>query len=147
MIALLLYLFRLLPGLFGGHRRLALENLALRQRLGGLPANDDSAHASSRGPALLGRAGQALDRVEAVPRHRDPRHRPTVVAAPVPRVLDSALWALDRRARASTPRSGPSSPAWPPQIPWPRHLMASMESRSASGSCWLRCARHPRQGM
>jgi putative transposase len=33
MITLLLYLLRLLPVLFGGHRHLALENLALRQQL------------------------------------------------------------------------------------------------------------------
>ena len=33
MIALALHLFRLLPFLFGGHRHLALENLALRQQL------------------------------------------------------------------------------------------------------------------
>jgi hypothetical protein len=33
MITLLLHLFRLLPFLFGGHRQLALENLALRHQL------------------------------------------------------------------------------------------------------------------
>jgi hypothetical protein len=33
MITLLLHLFRVLPFLFGGHRRLALENLALQQQL------------------------------------------------------------------------------------------------------------------
>src|SRR5262249_34712570 len=33
MITLLLHLLRLLPFLFGGHRQLALENLALRQQL------------------------------------------------------------------------------------------------------------------
>ena len=33
MITLLLHLFRVLPFLFGGHRQLALENLALRQQL------------------------------------------------------------------------------------------------------------------
>jgi putative transposase len=33
MITLLLHLLRLLPVLFGGHRQLALENLALRQQL------------------------------------------------------------------------------------------------------------------
>jgi hypothetical protein len=33
MITILLYLLRLLPFLFGGHRQLALENLALRQQL------------------------------------------------------------------------------------------------------------------
>ncbi len=33
MITLLLHLFRLLPFLCGGHRRLALENLALRHQL------------------------------------------------------------------------------------------------------------------
>ena len=33
MITLLLHLLRLLPFLFGGHRQLALENLALRHQL------------------------------------------------------------------------------------------------------------------
>ena len=33
MITLLLQLLRLLPVLFGGHRQLALDNLALRQQL------------------------------------------------------------------------------------------------------------------
>jgi hypothetical protein len=33
MISLLLHLLRLLPFLFGGHRQLGLENLALRQQL------------------------------------------------------------------------------------------------------------------
>jgi putative transposase len=33
MITLLLHLLRLLPSLCGGHRRLAIENLALRQQL------------------------------------------------------------------------------------------------------------------
>jgi putative transposase len=33
MTTLLLHLFRLLPFLLGGHRQLALENLALRQQL------------------------------------------------------------------------------------------------------------------
>jgi hypothetical protein len=33
MITLLLYLFRLLPFLFCGHRQLAIENLALRHQL------------------------------------------------------------------------------------------------------------------
>ena len=33
MVTLVLHLLRLLPVLFGGHRQLALENLALRQQL------------------------------------------------------------------------------------------------------------------
>src|SRR5213592_3133129 len=33
MIILLIHLLRILPFLFGGHRELALENLALRQQL------------------------------------------------------------------------------------------------------------------
>src|SRR5918996_6425813 len=33
MITVLLHLLRLLPSLFGGHRQLALENVALRQQL------------------------------------------------------------------------------------------------------------------
>ena len=38
MITLLLYLLRLLPVLFGGHRQLALENLALLPNLPSSPA-------------------------------------------------------------------------------------------------------------
>ena len=33
MITLLLHVLRVLPFLFGGHRQLAVENLALRQQL------------------------------------------------------------------------------------------------------------------
>lgn len=33
LITLLIHLFRVIPFLFGGHRHLALENLALRQQL------------------------------------------------------------------------------------------------------------------
>jgi len=38
MITFLLHLLRLLPFLVGGHRQLALENLALRQQANGDPA-------------------------------------------------------------------------------------------------------------
>jgi hypothetical protein len=51
MITLLLHLFRLLPFLVGGHRRLALENLALRQQLAfykRIPHPDTAAHARTR---------------------------------------------------------------------------------------------------
>jgi hypothetical protein len=35
MITMVLHLLRLLPFIFGGHRQLALENVALRQQLAG----------------------------------------------------------------------------------------------------------------
>src|SRR5437870_6004460 len=79
MITLLLHLLRLLPFLCGGHRPLALENMALRHQ------------ASHDGSPLLGRAGQGLDRVAAVPRHRNLCYRSAVAAAPLPRALDPAL--------------------------------------------------------
>jgi hypothetical protein len=43
------------------------------------------------GSPLLGRAGQGLDRVAAVPRDRNPRDRSAVAAAPLPRALAPAL--------------------------------------------------------
>jgi hypothetical protein len=43
--------------------------------------------ASYEGPTFLGRTGQDLGRVEAVPRDRDPGHRPAVAAASLSRVL------------------------------------------------------------
>jgi len=79
MITLLLHLLRLLPFLCGGHRQLALENMALRHQ------------ASHDGSPLLGRAGQGLDQVAAVPHHRNPCYRSAVAAVPLPGALDSVL--------------------------------------------------------
>ena len=64
MITLLLHLLRLLPFLFGGHRQLALENLALRQQLAAYKRTATRPKSSYDGPALLGLAGQGLGRVE-----------------------------------------------------------------------------------
>src|SRR5882724_1561514 len=60
--------------------------------------NDGPTQAAHDGSPLLDLAGQSLGRVEAAPRDRDPRHRPAVAAAPLPRVLDQALWPPDRRS-------------------------------------------------
>jgi hypothetical protein len=46
MITLVLHLLRLFPFLCGGHRELALENLALRQQPGRVQENDDTAQTS-----------------------------------------------------------------------------------------------------
>ena len=50
MITLLLHLLRLLPFVFGGHRQIALENLALRQQLAVYKrtANRPTLHRSDR---------------------------------------------------------------------------------------------------
>jgi len=45
MITLLLHLLRLLPFLCGGHRQLAIENLALRQQLASLRLTPHRFHA------------------------------------------------------------------------------------------------------
>src|SRR5882762_2166741 len=60
--------------------------------------NDGPTQAAHDGSPLLDLAVQSLGRVEAAPRDRDPRHRPAVAAAPLPRVLDQALWPPDRRS-------------------------------------------------
>ena len=67
MITLLLHLLRLLPFLVGGHRQLAIENLALRHQLA-IYKRTVTRPTPRDGPLLLDRAGQSLDRVEAVPR-------------------------------------------------------------------------------
>src|SRR5436309_3184580 len=56
-----------------------------------LQENGDPAQDSGDGSPLLGLANQDLDRVEAAPRDRDPRHRPPLATAPGPRTLDQAL--------------------------------------------------------
>ena len=85
-----------------------------------LQANGDSAQASYDGPAFLGRTGQGLGRVEAVPRDRDPGHRPAMAAASLPRVLDPALWRARRGGRppvnaeikALVTRMATANPLW-----------------------------------
>ena len=57
MITLLLHLLRLLPVLFGGHRQLALENLALRQQLAVYKRMMTRPKLRTNGPPLLGRPG------------------------------------------------------------------------------------------
>src|SRR5262249_3168737 len=53
-----------------------------------LQANDDPAPITPNGPPRRGRADSDLGRLEAVPRHRYPRHRSTLATASLPRVLD-----------------------------------------------------------
>src|SRR5512134_2517005 len=98
MITLLLHLLRLLPFLFGGHRQLALENLALRQQL-----------AVYKRTVLRPRLCR-IDRLFWVALARvwtgwkqplvivTSRHRPAVASAPLLRILDQALWPPDRRS-------------------------------------------------
>ena len=69
MISTLLALLRLFPFLCGGHRQLALENLALRQQL---TVYRIAVALAPWRPALLGRAVQAVERLEAGVDHRRP---------------------------------------------------------------------------
>lgn len=63
MITLLLHLLRLLPFLCGGHRQLAIENLALRQQIAVYKTDGASAETAHDGSPLVGRAGQGLGHV------------------------------------------------------------------------------------
>src|SRR6266436_4872487 len=84
MIILLLHLLRLLPFLCGGHRQLALENLALRQQLAVYKRTDgEPAEASTERSAPLGLAVQSVARLEAGPRHRGSRHCAALAATPL----------------------------------------------------------------
>src|SRR5919106_1825260 len=100
MITVLLGLFRLLPFLVGGHRQLALENV-LAPPARRLQANGDPAATTQNGPRLLDRAGQGVARVETAPPDRYPGHRSAVAATSLPRVLDQALWSVERRPPAA----------------------------------------------
>src|SRR2546428_14036329 len=87
--------------------------------------DEASAQASHDGSPLLGRAGQGLDRVAAVPRDRSPCYRSAVAAPPLPRSLDPALrptrWrppARQRRAHRPGQENGRGeSPVGRPQNP------------------------------
>jgi putative transposase len=123
MITLLLHLLRLLPFVFGGHRQLALENLALRQQLAiyKRTANRPKLHWSDRllwvwlskeWPAWR----QALvivapDTVLSWQRRRFRRHWATLSGrAPAGRPpVDAALRVLVRRMAAANPLWGAPS--------------------------------------
>src|SRR3989454_12537254 len=91
MVTLLLHLLRFLPMLCGGHRQVALENLALRHQLAVYKkmVNRPKLLYSDRlfWLALV----QAVGRLEASSRHRVTQHRPAVAAPPLPRVLGQTL--------------------------------------------------------
>jgi hypothetical protein len=84
MITLLLHVLRLLPFLGGGHRQLAMENLALRQQLAVYKRTVTRPKLRMTDRLFWGLAGEGLGRVEAAPPDRDPRHRPAVAASPLP---------------------------------------------------------------
>jgi|SRR5882724_53078 len=102
MITLLLHLLRLLPFLFGGHRQLALENLALRQQL--------AVYKRTMIRSPLRRTDRlfwiGLARIWTGWRQAlvivTPDTVPAVAAVSLPRVLDQALWPRERRSPASS---------------------------------------------
>jgi hypothetical protein len=95
MISTLLHLFRLFPFLCGGHRQLALENLALRQQLAVYKRTVPRPRLRTTN-RLVGLAGQGLDRAEGGPRDRGSRHRIAVAASSLSRALDQAVRPADR---------------------------------------------------
>ncbi len=103
-----------------------LETEAARPELRVHPGKVRLSH--DRSP-LLGLAGQGLGRVEAASPDRDPRHRPPMAAAPLPRALDHALrpasgWpsADQRRDRRPRQKNGrDESLVGRPPNPWRTH--------------------------
>src|SRR2546428_5887788 len=98
MITLLLHVLRLLPFLFGGHRQLAVENLALRQQLAVYKRTTARPKLRTTDRLFWIWLARVWAGVEAASRDRYRRHRPAVAAAPLSRVLEQALWPLDRRS-------------------------------------------------
>src|SRR5207249_10413980 len=94
MITLLLHLLRLLPFVCGGHRQLALENLALRQQLAIYKRTAARPKLRRSDRALLGLALKGVDRVEDGRHHGDSGHGAALAAAPLPRALAQALRAV-----------------------------------------------------
>ena len=102
MITFLLELLRLLPFLVGGHRQPPSKPRpapAARH----LQANGAPAQAPDDGSSILGRAGPSLDRLEAGSDHCLARHRPTMAAATLPRVLGPALGSVYPRPSLKQP--------------------------------------------
>src|SRR5262245_43724791 len=102
MITLLLHLLRFLPFLFGGHRQLALENLALRQQLAVYKRTIVRPPLCPADRFFWIGLAKNLDWVAAGPRDRDPGHRPALAAAALSRVLVQALRQFERRSPASS---------------------------------------------
>src|SRR5438093_2132660 len=155
MISLLLHLLRLLPFLLGGHRQLALENLALRQQLAVYKRTVTRPPLRRRdrvfwvGLASVW-AGWKLSLV-IVTRTLSGGGSGVAFA----RTGRFSLAARPEVARPSTPRSGLWSGAWPRRIHSGVHH-ASMPSSSSSASpsrsvpfpdcCRSGAHRHPRRG-
>src|SRR6266404_2496786 len=91
MITLLLHLLRLLPFLFGGHRQLALENLALRQQLVIYKRTVPRPRLRTTDRLLWVGLATVWGWLEAGSGHRVAQHRPAVAEASLPRALDGAL--------------------------------------------------------
>src|SRR5438552_4175769 len=135
MIILLIHLLRLLPFLFGGHRQLALENLALRQQLA-VYKRTVNRPKLQRSDLLL---WVWLSRVWPAWRQA------LVIVAPATvlrwqrrRFLRHWATLSGRRpaGRPSTPRSKPWSEGWPRPIPC-GVLPESMANSSSSASTSL----------
>jgi hypothetical protein len=126
MITVMLYLLRLLPFVFGGHRQLAFENLALRQQLAVYQRTATRLKLRTM-DRLLGGTGQGWGWVDAASPDCDPGHRPAVAAASLSRVPGQAPAGRPAVAHPSLPRSTPWSAEWPPRIRSgaPRESMAS----------------------
>src|SRR5262249_19572306 len=117
MITLLLHLLRVLPFLFGGHRQLALENLALRQQLAVYKRTMPR-------PPL-----RRTDRLFWIGLARvwSGWKQPLVIVTPTPScggsgaasasIGPSSPAGRSGVARPSVPRSRLWSPAWPRRIP------------------------------
>src|SRR5438093_4127264 len=133
MISLLLHLLRLLPFLLGGHRQLALENLALRQQLAVYKRTVTRPPLRRRdrvfwvGLASVW-AGWKLSLVIVTPTLSGGGS-----GVAFARTGRFSLAARPEVARPSTPRSGLWSGAWPRRIPSGVHH-ASMPSSSSSAS-------------
>src|SRR2546426_12575401 len=91
MIILLIHLLRLIPFLFGGHRQLALENLALRQQLAVYKRTVNRPKLQRSDRLLWVWLSQSVARLEAGPRHRGSRHCAALAATPLSPPLGHAL--------------------------------------------------------
>ena len=90
MITTLLHLLRLFPFLCGGHRQLALENLALRHQLAVYKRTVPRPRLRRTDRLLWVWLARVWTGVEGGPRDRGARHRGAVAAAALPRALNHA---------------------------------------------------------
>jgi hypothetical protein len=97
MLNATLSLFRMILLILGGYEQVALENLALREQLGNLPAKRSPSQDSTNGPTILGLSAESLEGVEVGFGDCPARDRPRLAKEAFQTLLVSIIGAHESR--------------------------------------------------